>query len=49
MNLRSMLRQALVVCAASGCLVMAPMAQAEDNERIRQILVELGGRGGRLN
>ncbi len=32
MNLRSMLRQALVVCAASGCLVMAPMAQAEDNE-----------------
>ncbi|MBL0029004.1 MAG: tetratricopeptide repeat protein [Rhodanobacteraceae bacterium] len=28
---------------------LAALPQAEDNERIRQILVELGGRGGRLN
>ena len=28
---------------------LAALPQAEDNERIRQILVELGGSGGRLN
>ncbi len=32
MNLRSMLRHALMACAVAGCLALEPMAQAEDNE-----------------